>query len=106
MELILIVILGLVVVMVIGFVVRKVGGGNDPESPNPERADHSATGTEDPDAPDIPPYPTGSGPGGPGAEAMNASQAGSPSPGPSDDEGTADAVKPSEGGRKPLDPDG
>jgi hypothetical protein len=37
---------------------------------------------------------------------MNASQAGSPSPGPSDDEGTADAVKPSEGGRKPLDPDG
>jgi hypothetical protein len=105
MEPILIVIVGLVLAMVIGFVVRKAGG-TAPDAPSPPRDPAgSRHGTESADDPPIEKYPTGSRPGGPGAEAMNPAEPGGPVPGEDDASayGTEDAVAPSEASRKPLD---
>jgi hypothetical protein len=102
MDTMLIFILALVVALIIGFVVVKLGGDRDnPASPT-EAHEESDTGTED-GQPNIPRYPTGSRPGGPGLEAMNPSEAGDPSPGQvGDDAETADALKPSDAARKEL----
>lgn len=110
MEPILLIIAGIVLALAIGFVVRKLGGTRDPETPTPDRPAHARTGAEDPTKPDIPRYPTGSNPGGPGAEAMNATVAGAPAPGDpggvaEEDVATDDAVLPSEAARMPLDED-
>lgn len=105
MEPILIVIAVLILALVIGFAVRKAGGGPDPENPVGSRGYASDTGTEDGEKPEIPPYPTGSRPGGPGAESMNPAEPGGPAPGPTSDAGTDDVAKPSDAARKPLDDD-
>jgi hypothetical protein len=107
MEPILLVIAALALAMAIGFLIRKAGGGRDPENPvDPDVERRSATGTEDPSRPPIERYPPGSRPADPGAEAMNPADAGDPTP--SDDTGqygTDDAAKPSDASRKPLDED-
>ena len=107
MEPFLIVVVGLILALAIGFVVRRAGGPGDPAQPTPPRPEHSATGRED-GKPDIPPYPTGERPAGPGAESMNAEQSGDAMPGDPVDGGEAapDATPPSEAGRKRLDENG
>jgi hypothetical protein len=90
----------LVLIMVIGFVVSKIGG-TGPDAPTPD--DSGPTQHSRGDRPDLEGYPPGSRPGGPGAEAMNVDQPGDPIPGtPTDESATADAVDPSEASRKPL----